>query len=95
MASTQLKRDAINRMVRTLYQGVGIDILVGIGIALASWVGKDNFLTAEAGLVLVYSVIKSAVQAIASYLMRLKLDSSKVPTPEPPVNPAIPEDRAA
>lgn len=66
--------DAVNRAARTLWQGLIVDALVLIGVGLASMMdsGIDPtqplFWAAAGGL-----VIKSALTATASFLVRLKV----------------------
>ncbi len=66
--------DALNRAARTLWQGLGVDALVLIGVGLASMLdgGVDPttpLFWAGAGAL----VIKSVLTATASFLVRLKV----------------------
>lgn len=89
---SEILRDAQNRAVRTAYQGFTIDILVAIGAALAAWVSTNDITTAAAWLTLAVSLAKSILQTAAAFLMRLKLDTSRIPTPLPPGDPGEPSE---
>lgn len=71
-----VKADAKNRSIRTLAQGLAVDVLVAVGASavaiLASLEGND-VLSAGAWVALGASVLKSGLTAVASYLARLKL----------------------
>jgi hypothetical protein len=73
--SDEVKQDAKNRGIRTLLQGLSIDVLVAIGAGtlavVATWDG-DDVLAVGAWVALAASVIKSVVTAAASFLARLK-----------------------
>lgn len=84
MATKLLKKDASNRSVRTFLQGLAIDIAVGIALVLATFFVDKNSWGDIEWAILTFSLAKSAVQALAAYIMRLWLDPSRVPTPLPP-----------
>lgn len=90
-----LKADARNRAKRTLLQGLAIDVLVAIGTAMAMWLPDAMITAGESWLVLGVSVAKTAMTVLASWLMRLKLDRSSVPTPLPPADPGEPDEEPA
>ena len=89
---TLLATDARNRAARTLYQGLVLDVLVAIGVALAAWLPDADVTAGEAWAILAASLAKSVLQAGASWLMRLKLDGSQVPTPLPPESAGEPSE---
>ena len=91
-ATSPVRLDAQNRGVRSLYQGLVIDLLVAVGVALAMWLPDADLATGTAWLILGTAVVKSALQALAAFLMRLKLDGSAIPTPLPPEYAGQPSD---
>lgn len=84
MATRFLKRDASNRGVRTFLQGLGIDIAVGVALVISTYLIGANSWGDMEWAILSFSLAKSAVQAVAAYVMRLWLDPSRIPTPLPP-----------
>jgi hypothetical protein len=72
----EIHADAKNRSVRTLAQGLAIDLLVAVGATIvavvATWDG-DDILALSSWVVLGAAVGKSVLTAGASYLARLKL----------------------
>lgn len=84
----RLARDARNRALRTFLQGLGIDILVAVSMLVYDALNDDqpNY------RLLLATAAKTVLQTIAAYLMRLKLDPSRVPTPLPPDPPGEPND---
>ena len=89
--TTALKADATNRGVRSLYQGLAIDVAVAAATALLLWLPDADLSSREAWIVLGTALAKTVMQAVASYVMRLKLDGSVVPTPLPPADPGEPD----
>lgn len=79
-----VKTDATNRALRSVIQGLAIDVGVGIvlaiGVAFASAGGWGDM----QWIILSFSVAKSAVQAVVAYVMRCFVDQSAIPTPLPP-----------
>jgi hypothetical protein len=68
-----IRADALNRALRTLWQGVGFDAAVAIGAGALILV-KD--VPVESGIFwesLGFLVVKSVVVSAASYMARLKL----------------------
>lgn len=79
-----LEADARNRGWRTLLQGVALDVLVGVALAVSTYFATANDWGDLEWAVLGFSVGKSAVQAGTAYVMRKWLDPSSFPTPLPP-----------
>lgn len=73
MASTQVKAAATERATRTLWQGLGIDVAIAVAAALLAWLPDADVLDGAAWLILGTILIKTVLQAVASYVMRLKL----------------------
>lgn len=65
--------DARERALRTLYTSLGVDVLVGAGVALTDWLGGADITSAAAWGVLGVMLAKSALTAVGSYLVRLKV----------------------
>ena len=90
--ATPITRDAVNRALRTLWQGLGIDILVAVVLVGGTYLlTADSWGTIEWAL-LAFSVFKSVIQAIVSYVTRKYIDTSTrlqeskiVPTPPLPL----------
>lgn len=79
-----LNADAKNRASRSLYWGLLIDVLV----AVALWAGVDLLAADGWGdlewTILSFSLFKSVIQAVVSFVMRRFGDASRIPTPLPP-----------
>lgn len=73
MASTPAHRAAVERATRTLWQGLGIDVAVAIAAALLAWLPDADVLNGSAWLLLATVLLKTVLQAIAAYVMRLKV----------------------
>lgn len=84
MTVVSLTADAQNRALRSFVQGLGIDVLVAIGLVLATTFDGANGWGDLEWSILAFSLLKSVVQACASYVMRKYLDRSSIPTPLPP-----------
>lgn len=94
MSNQTLTNDAANRGVRTLLQGAAWDVAIAIAAALLLWLPDADLSSRDAWIVLGTAVTKTVLTAIASYVMRAKLDGSRLPTPLPPANPGEPDDTA-
>ena len=75
--------DARNRALRTFVQGLAVDVLVALALVVttvfSSAQGWDDIEWSIVG----FLVAKTVAVTAASYVMRLFLDGSGVPTPEP------------
>ena len=81
VAPRSVKIDALNRALRTLYVGFGIDALALIGAGLLELLNQVDvsapaFWTAAGVL-----VVKSVLSALGSYLLRLKVAPKPDPAP--------------
>lgn len=94
MTSPILANDARNRGVRTLLQGAAWDVAIAVAAALLLWLPDADLSSRDAWIVLGTAVAKTVLTAVASYVMRAKLDGSALPTPLPPANPGEPDDTA-
>ena len=84
--------DAANRTVRTFFQGLGIDVAVGLALVLGTFFLDKNSWGEVEWTILTFSLAKSGVQAVAAYVMRRWLDPSRFPTPLPPDPVGEPND---
>lgn len=87
-----INRDAINRAARTLWQGVGIDIVVAVALVVGSYIATADGWGAIEWTLLAFSVFKSVVQAVVAYITRRYVDTSRrlqqskiAPTPPQPL----------
>ena len=91
---TNLQRDALNRALRTLWQGVGIDVTAAVLLVLVTAMDDGGSWGALRWSLISYSIGKTVHQSVLAWVMRLKLDGSAIPTPLPPADagePAKPE----
>lgn len=72
MASAPVKAAATERATRSLVQGLGIDVLIAVAAALLTWLPEADVLDGAAWLLLGTILVKTVLQAAASYVMRLK-----------------------
>lgn len=84
--------DAQNRAIRTLIQGLAVDLAVAVAATLLAWLPDADLSSREAWTVVGLAVAKSVLTAAASWVMRAKLDPSGIPTPLPPGDPGEPDD---
>lgn len=85
--ATPLVVDAQNRAWRTFVQGLGVDVLGALALAVYTFLAQPGpIVWALFGTLLAKTLGTSA----ASYVMRRFLDPSKIPTPLPPVPVALP-----
>lgn len=90
-ATPALKADAANRSARAFLQGLAIDVLTAVAAVLLLWLPDADLSSRDAWLVLATGLARTVLAAVASYVMRLKLDPSGVPTPLPPADPGEPD----
>jgi len=79
--NTPTRADARQRSLRTLAQGLAIDVIVAVGTASTATLAtlNDNDLLAGAAWVaLGASILKSGLTAVASYASRLKLPPTEL-----------------
>ena len=81
---TQLRRDATNRSVRSFLTGLAIDVAVGVALVLLTYFNKANAWGDIEWAILGFSLFKSVIQAVGAFVLRMWVDSSKLPTPLPP-----------
>lgn len=72
--SPRTRTDATDRAWRTLVQGLAIDIGVATAAALLVWLPDADISSAEAWIVLGTTLAKTVLTAVASFVMRLKVD---------------------
>lgn len=93
MDNQALTQDAGNRALRTALQALGTEVLIQVVPALLALVQDE---TIEWDIQVVTSLVRIAVIAGLSFLMRRVLDPSRIPTPLPPavVTPPVTPDPA-
>lgn len=86
-----LRQDAGNRALRTFVQGLAIDVVVAVSLVVYEATAEES----PDWRLLWASLVKTAVHAVASGLMRLKAGGMLAP-PAPQAQPAVypPEDAA-
>lgn len=85
--------DATNRGVRSLVQGLGIDVVVAIVLSVGAYVATKGSWDEMEWILLSYSVFKSGMQAVVAYVMRRWLDRTRViPESLTPPSPVLPPD---
>lgn len=91
-----LKKDAVNRALRTFWQAVGATILAGLGDV--AYQVLDYYLASAAGKVVDWhevwaltekAAILAVVMPVLAYLHRTRLDPSGVPSLTPPAAPKV------
>jgi hypothetical protein len=91
MTTPNLATDAQNRALRTFLQGLAIDLLTAVAAALLLWLPDADLSSRDAWIVLATGLARTILGTLASYVMRLKLDGSSLPTPLPPSDPGEPD----
>ena len=74
-----IKKDALDRAVRTLWTGIGVDAAVAIGAGTLIVLQDGDVLSPAFWTTIGALVVKSVTQSAASYLVRLKVTPA-VPT---------------
>lgn len=72
-APSSVKMDALNRALRTLYVGFGVDALALIGAGLLDLLNTVEVTAQGFWVALLVLVVKSVLSALGSYLLRLKV----------------------
>jgi hypothetical protein len=85
---TRLERDARNRAVRTFLQGLALDVGVAVALVVYDVTNDDQ---PDYRLMLA-TIGKTVLMTAAAFVMRLKLDPSRIPTPLPPDPPGEPDE---
>jgi hypothetical protein len=73
-------RDAGNRALRTLAQGLGVDVLAAVAVVLTAAVAGGIEWTEAYWVALALAVAKSVITALVSYLARLAVPPAVQPT---------------
>lgn len=74
MTTEATKADATSRGWRTFVQGLAIDLTLAVAAALLVWLPDADLSSNEAWLILGTSLTKTVLTAVASYVMRLKVN---------------------
>lgn len=87
-----LAKDARNRALRSFLQGLGLDVLTAVAVAITLWLPDADLSSRDAWIVLATGLARTVLGTAASYVMRAFLDKSSVPTPLPPAPVPAPND---
>lgn len=68
----QVKSAAAERATRTILQGLGLDLLVAIALALGAWLPDSDVTDGGQWAILGVSLVKTVLQAIVAYVLRIK-----------------------
>lgn len=68
---------ATERGRRTLWQGLALDLGVAIAVTLLAWLPDADVASSTAWIILGTALLKSVLTAVASYVMRLKVDPAR------------------
>lgn len=82
--ATADKADAVQRALRTLWQGFGTDALIAIGAGLVLLLDGGDVLSPVFWGAVAVLIIKSVLVAFASYLQRLRKAPTPIATPADP-----------
>lgn len=75
-----VERDAANRASRTLFQGLAVDVLAAVAVALTVAIAGGIEWTSAYWAALGLAAAKSAVTAIVSYVSRIVVPPATAPT---------------
>lgn len=76
MTNSTVKAAATERATRSLWQGLGIDVAIAVSAALLVWLPQADVLDKTAWTVLATALVKTVLQAVAAYVMRLRVEPS-------------------
>lgn len=88
-ATTYLERDARNRALRTFLVALAVDVSLALALVLVNAFSDATSWGDVQWSVLGFLLLKTAVTSAGAYVLRRKLDRSTVPTPLPPIPPAM------
>jgi hypothetical protein len=91
--TTLRKQDATNRAVRTFIQGLAIDMGVALAVLLWTIFSQANSWGDLEWKIIAFSVLKTILTSIASFVMRRFVDKAGS-TALPPDDPGRPSDSA-
>lgn len=83
VASTSTKADALQRALRTLWQGFGVDALIAIGVGLTLLLDTGDVVSPVFWAGLGVLIVKSVLVSLASYLARLRKAPALLPETTP------------
>lgn len=73
MTTPAVQADAKQRAKRTFIQGIALDVAVAVAVALLAWLPDADVTNKQAWTILLASLAKTVLTAVASYVMRLKV----------------------
>lgn len=62
---------------RALWQGLGLDVITAVAVALLMWLPDADLSSRAAWVLLGYGLLRTVLTAAASYVMRLKVQPAK------------------
>lgn len=68
---------AAERGRRTLWQGLALDVAIAVAMVLLVWLPDADVTSAEGWVILGTALLKTVLTAVASYVMRLKVQPAK------------------
>lgn len=84
VATTTDRADAVQRALRTLWQGFGVDAVGAIGVGLVLLLADADVTSGVFWGALGVLVLKSLLMSLAAYLQRLRKDPAPLDaTPQP------------
>ena len=81
--ASNAKADALQRALRTLWQGFGVDALIAIGAGLLLLLDGGDVLSGVFWAGLGVLILKSVLTSAASYLVRLRKAPAPLTDPTP------------
>ena len=84
--------DAKNRALRTFLQSLAVDVLVAVCLVLYNVFSNSTNWDSLDWKIIGFSLAKTVVVSITSFIMRRFLDQSSMPTPLPPAPQPSPSD---
>lgn len=90
-----LAEDATNRSIRTIWQGLGVDVLIAVALLITNILSDANGWGELDWKIIGFTLVKTVFMAAAAYIMRRFVDTSGIPTPLPPTPQPTPAEPAS
>lgn len=86
-----LREDGRNRALRTFLQGLGVDVGIAVALLVTTVLGESSEWGDLQWAALGFTLTKTVLVTVASYVMRVYMDpSSRISTPLPPDQTDLP-----